>query len=121
MDWWIKKGKHFDKVELQEMVIGCAVKKAKLNDVRKLLEKHYGDTWADHPQNAYLKQILESTNEQNAEEEEDDVEPYCEKPTSSEPDQDLQVWSTGNRKAARISIVHNCDFLTVCVNIFNTF
>ncbi|CAF4933893.1 unnamed protein product [Pieris macdunnoughi] len=53
------------------------IKKDKISDVRKLLEKHYGSQWESHPELEYYKKIINEAIDDDIQEN----EPSCDPPT----------------------------------------
>lgn len=63
-----KRGKSFENIEPIMMNVGVPVKPAKLNDVRNLLIKHFGDDWASCDYLHYYTFLQEEQNETAVEE-----------------------------------------------------
>lgn len=63
-----KRGKSYKNIEPTLMNIGVPVKEAKLNDVRNLLLKHFGEDWTTNESLKYYKFLQEEKNESTLEE-----------------------------------------------------
>lgn len=57
-----KRGQSFEKFNPEMLPNGVPVNEAKLIDVRKLLETHFGQDWASLPQLKYYKKVFNSEN-----------------------------------------------------------
>lgn len=53
-----KRGRRLNELNLNIIPAGVPVKPAKLNDVKNLLTKHYGDEWQTNENLSYYKNIL---------------------------------------------------------------
>lgn len=63
-----KRGKSFQNIEPVLMNVGVPVKTVKLNDVRNLLIKHFGDDWASYDHLRFYNFLQEEQNETTIEE-----------------------------------------------------
>lgn len=57
-----KRGQSFHNFNPERLPIGVPVNELKLNDVRKLLQTHFGEDWASLPQLNFYKKVLNSEN-----------------------------------------------------------
>ncbi|CAF4843131.1 unnamed protein product [Pieris macdunnoughi] len=74
----LKRGKSFkDVLPLPVAKNNVIIKKYKISDVRKLLEKHYGSQWESHPELEYYKKIINEAIDDDIQEN----EPSCDPPT----------------------------------------
>lgn len=75
----LKRGKQVQNINPQTVTLGVAIKPAKLNDVRRLLDKHYGQDWENKYEHLiFYKSVLNVTENLTNYEENEDLESYNE-------------------------------------------
>ncbi len=69
----IKRGKNISTLELDEKLPGRKLKSAKITDVDKLLNTHFGNDWKEDKSLAFYKNLVESNDSQLDDGQEDNL------------------------------------------------